>query len=178
MEQAVTDFASMIDSLDLATTDPLGLGGLLMDACRVEQLMVRGAFASGDLLDTLLAAALAGLSQYVRQDDLRQPAWRRLAFRELGLAIGAHAIELIEHEAQPQPHRFSEMTRSLLHALAAYESVGLEIESFWLDPKHQNTQTWSEHRDINAVMLATSLVPEGCLVLQPKSKPSGDVADD
>ena len=38
-----------------------------------------------------------------------------------------------------------------------------EIESFWRNPEHRNTDAWSVHRDINEVMLATSLAPEGFL---------------
>ena len=40
-----------------------------------------------------------------------------------------------------------------------------EIESFWLPPEHRRVRTWLDHEDINDVMLATSLVPEGFLVL-------------
>lgn len=37
------------------------------------------------------------------------------------------------------------------------------IESFWEQPLHQQVDTWLEHEDINAVMLGTSLMPEGYL---------------
>ena len=85
----------MIADRDLATADPLGLGGLLADAGRVAQLMARGRFADGELLDIILASALAGLAHYARRSDVHQPASRRLAFRELGLAIGLHALPTI-----------------------------------------------------------------------------------
>jgi hypothetical protein len=39
------------------------------------------------------------------------------------------------------------------------------IEGFWLEPANRTSRTWKEHEDINAVMLATSLAPEGYLVL-------------
>jgi hypothetical protein len=32
-----------------------------------------------------------------------------------------------------------------------------------LAPAHRETSLWAEHRDINDVMLATSLMPEGFL---------------
>jgi hypothetical protein len=35
--------------------------------------------------------------------------------------------------------------------------------SFWVDPGHRRAGTWVEHLDINEVMLATSLAPDGCL---------------
>jgi hypothetical protein len=38
-----------------------------------------------------------------------------------------------------------------------------------LAPEHQRTRPWRDHEDINDVMLATSLVPEGFLVLAPAS---------
>lgn len=52
-----------------------------------------------------------------------------------------------------------------LEALKAFLPLGAEIESFWRNPEHQRAATWIEHHDINNVMLATSLVPDGLLVL-------------
>jgi hypothetical protein len=37
------------------------------------------------------------------------------------------------------------------------------IESFWVDPAHQAVESWTEHEDINTVMLATSILPDGYL---------------
>jgi hypothetical protein len=39
------------------------------------------------------------------------------------------------------------------------------IENYWLYIEHQHTDSWTEHRDINEVMLATSLAPDGMLEL-------------
>jgi hypothetical protein len=161
------DFATMIEGQDWATADPLGLGGLLIDASRVAQLMHLGAFEGGDLLEDLLVAALRGLSHYAQRDDSRQPASRRLAFRELGLAIGLSAVELIERETETQHRQFSRRAevQERIKELTPYVTLGSEITSFWLDPEHRDTRTWLEHRDINDVMLATSLVPAGFLVI-------------
>jgi hypothetical protein len=166
LKEATADFRTMIEGQDWATADSLGLGGLLMDAARVAQLMHLGAFAGGDLLEALLVAALRGLSHYARQDDLRHPASQRLAFRELGLAIGLSAIELIEQETQSEHRHFSRSAEvhERLEALRPYVTLGSAIQSFWLDSEHREARTWSEHRDINEVMLATSLVPSGFLV--------------
>jgi len=38
--------------------------------------------------------------------------------------------------------------------------LGLEIEAFWLDQRHRQNETWADHRDINEVMLATSIAPK------------------
>jgi hypothetical protein len=165
IEQAVAEFRSMIEGRDWVTEDPLGLGGLLVDACRVEQLMARGAFGGGDLLDSLLAAAREGLAYFARQNDLGQPAARRLAFRELGLAIGLHAVEHLVAKMETGRFAGRDGTRAAILALKPYAALGAAIESFWLDPGHRQAPTWIAHRDINDVMLATSLVPAGYIVL-------------
>jgi hypothetical protein len=167
LKEEVADFAAMIAGQDWATADSLGLGGLLADASRVAQLTHLAAFAGADLLDALLAAALRGLADYARQPDLRYPASRRLAFRELGLAIGLSAVELIEKETRTEHRHFSRsaQVQEQIRALAPYVALGSEIKSFWLDPEHRETHIWAEHRDINEVMLATSLVPSGVLFI-------------
>ena len=37
------------------------------------------------------------------------------------------------------------------------------IEETWLEPGNRELRSWTDHRDINAVMLATSLAPDGYL---------------
>jgi hypothetical protein len=39
------------------------------------------------------------------------------------------------------------------------------VEQFWMDPKNKETCSWIEHREINMVMLATSLAPSGFLMI-------------
>jgi hypothetical protein len=164
LADATADFAAMLEPRALATSDPLGLGGLLGDAYRVHQLTQQAAPAIPEgLLDALLAAALVGVSSYVQQPDLRSPATRRLAFRELGLAIGLAAVALLAADAAA----LGAAARASLDRLVQYAPVRTEIESFWLRTEHRETQLWLEHADINDVMLATSLAPEGFLVLQP-----------
>jgi hypothetical protein len=149
LANARADFASMIELGELATADPLGLGGLLLDASRVER--VRDP-ASNELVEAMLAAAHAGLQRYVEQPDRRLPADRRLAFRELGLAIGLAAVESMQQR--------TETTRRRLAQVAAFLPLRAEIETFWRDPTHRTVETWRAHEDINDVMLATSLLPD------------------
>jgi hypothetical protein len=165
----VERFASMCEGADWATADPLGLGGLLTDAGRVEQLERSGAPSQGELLERLLSAALVGLRHSGLERELQGPAAMRLAFRELGLAIGLQAVErmwkALEGGREGSPQRPE--LRARLKELMGYVSIRGEIERFWLEPEHQKADTWTEHRDINEVMLATSLASEGCLVLPP-----------
>jgi len=118
------------------------------------------------LLDALLTAALAGV-EYARSEELRAPAAYRLGFRELGLAIGLHAVQLLwlGEERQEGEAGIDSGIHERLRSLAMLASLGENIESFWSDPKHRQAPTWEEHRDINEVMLATSLAPEGFLIL-------------
>jgi len=142
------DFAEMIQPGALATADPLGIGGLLTGAYVLHRLAAEGRSADRPLVQGLLTAALEGLEEHSRHPSLREPAERRLGFRELGLAIGLEAAALMGAVR-----------------LARHARLGEEIVSFWLDPAHRNARSWREHRDINDVMLATALAPEGFLAL-------------
>jgi hypothetical protein len=135
----ITDFSELVDRRALETDDPLGLGGLLFDARRARDLCERGALPRDDgLAESLFDAARGGLRRYLSDGHFRLSADRRLAFRELGLAIGIRAAGPTE-----------------LVPLAD------EIESFWLNPENRTSRLWREHDDIDEVMLATALAPEG-----------------
>ncbi len=153
VETALSDFAAMLERSDLLTADPLGLGGLLSDAYRWLQLLERGSWedswGDGGLVERMLAAAREGLVDYAARSELRAPASHRLGFRELGLAIG-----LATATRHPR-----------LAAFAEYVPLRRHITAFWLDPAHRRSASWTEHLDINEVMLATSLLPEGFLEL-------------
>jgi hypothetical protein len=148
------DFAAMLDCARLATDDPLGIGGLLLDAARIAQLASREAFDHPELLEEVVAAALTGLAYFRRRGELEAPAGARLAFRELGLAIGLAAVDRsIVGDA---------ILRAQRHALDQHRHVAHEIVAFWVEPAHRRVASWTEHFDIDDVMLATALLPEGC----------------
>ena len=154
------------------TTDLLGLGGLLADAAYTAQLSSLGAFEGG-LLPRLLTATMPGLRG--AGSTLGGEARRRLAFRELGLAIGLEAPPVIAAALEAHPEHFPnlEQTSLLLQRVEEHHSLGPEIRSFWLEPRNRLSHTWREHLDINAVMLATSLLPDGYLILRrPPPRPS------
>jgi hypothetical protein len=52
-----------------------------------------------------------------------------------------------------------------VEALASYTSLIARIERVWLDPANREAESWTAHRDINMVMLATSLAPDGYVKL-------------
>jgi hypothetical protein len=163
----IADMARMCHGKDWATDDPLGIGGLLSDAFRVAQLMAKGYFAGSDLLTVLLDASLAGLLAFSREDALRLPADVRLAFRELGLSIGLQAVKRLYGFIERNERVFSRERELKLQikALKEYAALAETIDRFWLEPEHQSTRSWTEHQEINMVMLATSLAPDGCLRL-------------
>jgi len=166
MTGLIADYGAMVAGQALGTTDPLGLGGLLMDASRVAQL----AAADSDPLDLLLESALQGLPIYVQAGDLHDAAARRLAFRELGLAIGLHALALVRQSVERRGT--TARTRAGVEALARFAPLARVIEGFWLDRGHREAARYVDHRDINDVMLATSLAPHGFIVLSPVSRDS------
>jgi hypothetical protein len=162
----IGQLVTLLENAEWDTADPLGIGSLLTDAHRVDGLLRQRVLSDEHLLDNLLAAALTGLQYYAKGDELGRPAKYRLAFRELGLAIGLHAAERMWQAADSEAIHSSANPgiHARLKALMQYAPMRNEIESFWRDPAHHNTDPWSEHRDINEVMLATSLVPEGFLI--------------
>jgi len=169
LDEATRGFASMIRGGDWASVDPLGIGGLLIDASRVQQLIQHGVVADQGLLERLLTASLTGLQVYASSREMELPAGHRLAFRELGLAIGLRAVERMWQRLERGPASVSVRSAigTRLQALMQFVPLAERLVTFWRDPAHQNTPGWAEHRDINEVMLATSLAPDGFLTLLP-----------
>ncbi|TNG02086.1 MAG: hypothetical protein EP297_01555, partial [Gammaproteobacteria bacterium] len=85
LDKTTRDFMAMTAQANLASPDPLGIGGLLVDAYRVHQLMLPGELSKESLVERLLGAAHTGLEYYAKSSELQAPAEYRLAFRELGL---------------------------------------------------------------------------------------------
>jgi hypothetical protein len=139
---------------DWKTDDPLGLGGLLFDAARLCQF--GGVLARNDmrLLDDLLADCAQGLTVLLATRQLTHPAAHRLAFRELGLAIGLRALPII-----------AEAAAEAARPLRQFQNLGDDIVAFWLSQAERADAAWRAHYDINAVMLATALVPDTFLAI-------------
>jgi hypothetical protein len=91
----------------------------------------------------------------------------RLAFRELGLSIGLGAAEKIREriEQESTPLRSKDSLHSRLEILGTYAGLREIIEKFWLEAANRKAGSYTAHQDINEVMLATSLSPDGFLEL-------------
>jgi hypothetical protein len=165
LEEELAGFQEMLAPETWGTTDPLGLGGLLVDAGRVSQLL-RREFPEPELLPFLLVAAWSGLRRDRARGELEGRADRRLAFREIGLAIGLEALGTIRVNSGWVPGEPLRV-QALLDELDGCAALAETVRSFWLLPVNRATRTWTAHRDINEVMLATSLLPDGFLLLSP-----------
>jgi len=108
-----------------------------------------------------------GQEAYAITNTLKLPADYRLAFRELGLSIGLRVVEKLQGLIEENPPIFNQqhLQHSRIETLVRYAPLAETIERFWLEPRNRKTNTWTEHRDINMVMLATSLASDGYLSL-------------
>lgn len=155
-------YRSLCEGSAWSSPDPLGIGGLLADAwrwwrsvgSRNESVPVR-----------LLDAARVGLVAARSRGLARGPVNGRLAFRELGLAIGLHAAERLAAAVGADGEHPG--IEAALSRLSGEARLGQEIENTWRRPANRDGPTWRDHRDINEVMLATSLAPEGYLGRAP-----------
>jgi hypothetical protein len=163
----IVDMADICEGKSWVTDDPLGIGGLLSDAYKVAQLVMNEHFEKTDLVEILLDSSLPGLDSYARKNPLKLPADYRLAFRELGLSIGLRALEKLRELIKQNPGLFSKKhpRHSRVETLMRHAPLSEIIEMFWLEPANRETESWTEHRDINMVMLASSLAPGGYLTL-------------
>ena len=172
LRKEISDLTALCRNRSWVTDDPLGLGGLLCEAFRLAQMLpgTDPAFAGPVLLAEIMQDSLDGLSAYEASDSLRIGAERRLAFRELGLAIGLEAARILAGllpEGLPLPDSKSSVP-AISDRLQAYVPLRNEINSFWLDPANRQVSNWLQHREINTVMLATSLAPACFLSLTGK----------
>jgi hypothetical protein len=161
LTEEIADLAEMCRHKSWATDDPLGLGGLLFDACRILQLIGDDAqFDDLSLLGNVLHASMAGLRSFAVHSGLRARPAERLAFRELGLAIGLHAVPKMYALLEDSAAAPRDALKAQLEQLMAVVPVAQSIKAFWLYPANRRYASWQNHEAINMVMLATSLMPE------------------
>jgi hypothetical protein len=166
LDVELREMAAIVAGTNLLSDDPLGIGGLLVDAYRLAQLL-RVRPGDNPLLGLVTGAAANGLSRYLATQPFARPLAHRLAFRELGLAIGLQAVtrlwSVLERDAaslDAQP-----TLRKALDQLVAQVPLARTICDTWCEIERSDDPQWRAHEDINAVMLATALVPSGYIEL-------------
>ena len=161
LTQAIETLSALCQHMDWTTDDPLGLGGLLFDACRLCQLLRDEHLREIRLLEEVMQACRNGLTTLLASGYLDRPTAHRLAFRELGLAIGLRALPIVADTIKSDRSRFGSrpLLRRIIEVLLPYESLSEDIISVWLPHAQHQDEGWQAHQDINDVMLATALIP-------------------
>jgi hypothetical protein len=120
------------------------------------------------MLSTLLGSAKDGMDAFSLTDTLSHPAEYRLAFRELALAIGLQTIDKMMLMIKQHPGSFpgQQLLISQLADFSLHLSLMKKIKMFWLTAINQQSNTWTDHIDINSVMLATTMGPDSYLLLR------------
>lgn len=149
MDELIKKFKFMCEGKSWATTDPLGIGGLLLNAVRSADLQVKGislpsSVKPGKLFkechDSLMGTAGLGKDENPN---------RRLAFRECGLSLGLQVTRGFKNDI---------FDTSSVEGLTQFFPLASELEDFWLNREHRQASTWKDHLDINSVTLAASLL--------------------
>ncbi len=168
LSRAIAELATMLADVRWATEDALGIGGLLVDGWVMARLLELGRFPvlpapvePAGLLTTLLGQIVQSLHAFDRMRLIDLPPAYRLPFRELGLAIGLQAGDRMLRQA-PATGVPEAAIRPFREDLTSHIPLAGRIVDTWLDPAAHGT-TWHDHEDINAVMLATALAPDGYL---------------
>ena len=164
LEPEIYDMKEICRGISFPTDDPLGIGGLLCDATRITQLILRGHLNQIQLLKEVLDSSIIGLRSYISNNPINLSADHRLAFRELGLSIGFKGLrmmmELVNNNSELS---IAKTVSKSFDELKEYMELGTTIEMFWMDKKNRKSRNWIDHSDINTVMLATSLALCGFL---------------
>jgi len=168
----IAELSKMCKQSSWVTADALGLGGLLFDAYRVLQMTAKqNGLIDHNILMALLKSSCQGLQVFLNHNNVRSDANARLAFRELGLAIGLHAVANMSAMLENIPTLGDDpRVQGMLQTLLTIAPLAETIEAFWLSPKNRKCESWLAHEDINMVMLATSLAPGGFLELKQSNQ--------
>jgi hypothetical protein len=164
LDEEIKEMKVVLDQSYFVTDDPLGIGGLLSDTCRAAQLLERGTLDDDALLESLARASVVSLEALAQGHMLDYPAEARLAFRELGLSVGLRSIGPLQASLETLEGKDGRLAE-MIDTLSQYVPLADQIESTWVGKGHRESCTWVDHKDINAVMLATSLEPNGFLIL-------------
>lgn len=163
LSKEIEEIEGILRGVELATDDPLGIGTLLWDAYTLARLISYRSIDRIDMLVDILDAALLSLELYLTGRQSILPSSGRLAFRELGLSIGLKALDrlfrLVRSGSFPRDDRMD----YILESLRYYMRLADRIDRYWLNSRSRGDYAWRKYEDINMVMLATSLAPDGFL---------------
>jgi len=165
LKTEIEELEAMCVGGNWATEDPLGIGGLLTDAYRLVQLIEIHHLRETSRLESLLHDIEISLHAFGSNNQLNLPVEYRLAFRELGLAIGLQAVGRMQKTIEQHPENFTntDLLKTMLSKLSRFQAISEFVEHFWLQPEHRSIDSWLEHADINNVMLATCMALDGYL---------------
>jgi len=151
------DFKGYLENLEALcerknwqTTDPLGLGGLLLNTVRSAELKNHTDLPESVSSQKLYNDALNGLNAYERQAGITSSAKYRLAFRECGLSLGLRVIERTRGKLTENSLQTERIDEYLSHAD--------DIEDFWSQDSNREYSAYRNHQNINNVSLASSLL--------------------
>ena len=149
VEPLIEKFEEMCRERDWATSDSLGIGGLLLNTLKAVVLNSSGVkLPSSSRASKLFQESLISLKSFERSFSNSQSAERRLAFRECGLSLGIKACCAAEEDFAQAGLNIEE--------LKSYLPLAREIEKFWLD--NRGSGTWTGHLNINSITLASSII--------------------
>ncbi|MFP4289293.1 MAG: hypothetical protein ACLFQS_08535 [Bacteroidales bacterium] len=155
LEPLEKKFIKLCRGMTWYTSDPLGIGSLLLNTARAAALHL----ADAGLTPTteakyLLSDSIKGL-QMIHNEDYyaNNSAGGRLPFRECGLSLGLNVL-------YGQRHAYQEKVGLNFQKLEDYLPISETVEDFWLKPSNQKASTWIDHLNINAVTLASSILGE------------------
>ena len=141
------------------SSDALGIGGLLLNLGRVMDMA--NAVEQPEVLpeairpEVLYRDTMQSLTIFLDHFDKCAPASQRLAFRECGLSLGLRVFLAKVGKNKG----FSSQDRELFRDLS---ELAEHMEEFWRLPESQKAPTWTDHEDINAIMLSSSLIAKTC----------------
>ncbi|QWV95712.1 hypothetical protein KP004_12260 [Geomonas oryzisoli] len=162
LQREIRELTEMCRNRDFSTSDTLGIGSILIDACRTGELIINDAFQNLALFQRMVHDALLSLED-CGGGFLDQQARYRLAFRELGLSIGlkgsARLARLFEEYPDVRGGELAAWLQPRLEAMLWFHKMAGRIERFWIEERRKGSEHWKSHGDINMVMLATSLAP-------------------
>lgn len=151
------DIKSYLDQLEKIcrgknwkTSDPLGIGGLLLNVVRAAELEKNRVLPDSVNPNSLLDDAFYGLENIRGHLNTSAPANYRLAFRECGLSLGLRVVDGYRDI----------LTKYKLKPTMLDEALNLakSIEKFWSVEKNRDSPTYKDHLDINEISLASSLL--------------------